>query len=110
MGTPHYISPEQAVGNPFDHRVDIYALGVIMYEIFTGALPFTGENPVHILEQHARNPVLPIRKRAPDVMIPKEVEDLVMSCLEKSPENRPQNMKEILSVLSILETMFGIRN
>jgi serine/threonine-protein kinase len=99
LGTPQYISPEQAMGGPVDARADIYALGVMMYEMLCGALPFRGRDPESLLLQHIKNPPTPMLEQAihPPVSVP--MESIVMSCLEKSPNSRPQNVAVLLSQL-----------
>jgi serine/threonine-protein kinase len=100
IGTPLYIAPEQAIGDPVDHRTDIYSLGVMMYEIFGGRLPFFGKDPGALLRQHIR--VKPRRMSVinRNLAIPREIENMVMRCLEKSPARRPANMSEIIDVLA----------
>ncbi len=67
FGTPEYMSPEQAQGHPPDHRVDVYAVGCIMYHMLTGAVPFTADSFMGILTKHLLEPVVPPRKRRPDL-------------------------------------------
>ena len=64
LGTPFYMAPEQALGNPVDARTDVYAMGVIMYECFAGSLPFQGESFMGILTQHITTPPEPVAQRA----------------------------------------------
>jgi hypothetical protein len=91
LGTPAYMSPEQASSRPVDQRTDIYALGVILYEILVGQPPFTGNNPAQVLVAHLSTPVPTPREHRPD--LPEALEALVLSCLEKDPDNRPQSME-----------------
>ncbi|MFO8073895.1 MAG: serine/threonine-protein kinase [Polyangia bacterium] len=100
LGTPLYISPEQAAGDRVDHRTDIYSLGVMMYQVLTGVLPFFGKDSAALVRQHIHAvPRRPSEVR-PDVPLPSGVEDLIMSCLAKKPWRRPQEMREIIEVLS----------
>lgn len=86
LGTPKYMSPEQADGKTVDHSTDIYSLGVILYEILTGRVPFDSDNVINILAQLANDkPTLP---RQIHSSIPKELEAICMKCLEKNPRNR----------------------
>jgi serine/threonine-protein kinase len=103
FGTPHYMSPEQAAGAPLDQRGDIYALGVILYEMVTGHVPFDADNFVGILSQQLYQAPLPLRERAPEINIPLELEVLIMRCLEKKPEDRYQSMHELHSDLLLLQ-------
>jgi serine/threonine-protein kinase len=90
LGSPSYMAPEQAASRPIDHRTDIYALGVILYEMLTGAPPFFGEKAPEILMAHLTDDPPPPRAVRPD--IPLELERIVLRCLAKSPENRPEDM------------------
>jgi serine/threonine protein kinase/Flp pilus assembly protein TadD len=98
IGTPAYMSPEQAEGLEVDQRSDIYALGIILYEMLTGRAPFTGETPLSIaLKQRSE---IPIRPRDLNARIPNDLEMLILKCLEKDRENRYQTAEEFLSALS----------
>jgi serine/threonine-protein kinase len=88
LGTPLYMSPEQAMGRRVDARADLYALGVIMYEIFTGRVPFYTESYLEALQLHITATPQPPRQLAP--MVP-ELERLILALLEKDPAHRPQN-------------------
>ena len=88
LGTPEYMSPEQATGQETDHRVDQYAVGCIMYEMLTGAVPFLGERPAQTLTKHVFEPVIPPRKRKPEIDTPATLEAVVLRCLEKDMERR----------------------
>jgi eukaryotic-like serine/threonine-protein kinase len=98
LGTPAYMAPEQAVGDTVDQRADIYAWGLVAYEMLAGAHPFAGKHSAQqwITAQLTEKPV-PIQQRRGG--LPKGVAALVMRCLEKEPENRPQTASEILPLL-----------
>lgn len=99
LGTPMYVAPEQARADPtLDHRADLYALGVVAYEMLTGHPPFTGRTAVAVLDAHANRIPEPIELRRPEV--PRHVAALVMKCLAKDPAKRPQSGNEIARVLS----------
>ncbi len=98
VGTPAYIAPEQAAGDPAtDHRADFYAFGCVAYELFTGHPPFSGRNPQALLAAHLAEVPKSVDTLVPEV--PAHVANLVARCLEKSPGDRPQNGREILQVL-----------
>lgn len=99
MGSPHYMSPEQADGRPVDQRTDVYALGVILYRMLTGRVPFEGDI-ASVLAQHIRKPPPRPRKVAPDNAIPPALERLVMTMLAKKPDERPGNMTKVVEGLS----------
>ena len=92
FGTPEYMSPEQAQGQPPDHRVDIYAVGCIMYHMLTGAVPFNADNFMGILTKHMLEPVVPPRKRRPDLDIPADVEAVCLRAMEKDRDKRWPDM------------------
>ncbi|MCS6885483.1 MAG: protein kinase [Acidobacteriota bacterium] len=97
LGTPHYMSPEQCSGGELDHRSDIYALGVIIYEMLSGQVPFDGPTPVAIVVQHVtKNPPL---LHEVNKAIPEPVSRVVMRALEKKPENRQQSADDIVKEL-----------
>ncbi len=91
LGTPEYMSPEQCVGDRVDARCDIYAFGVLMYEALTGELPFRAKNRQTLLEHHQRSRPRPMRQVRSDLNIPQELDAIVLSCLAKKPEDRPQD-------------------
>jgi serine/threonine-protein kinase len=97
MGTPDYIPPEQAQGNPADFRSDIYSLGVVLFEIFTGAMPFAGDTVMAVVLSHIQKPPPPPRSVNPKV--PPELEAIILRCLEKQPDQRYQSVGEILKDL-----------
>jgi eukaryotic-like serine/threonine-protein kinase len=95
VGTPYYMSPEQIRGESVDHRTDLYALGGLMYKCLTGEPPFPGANPQALVTAHLHDPVIPMRKRAPQLDIPFEAERMVGKLLEKDPARRFQSMAEL---------------
>jgi hypothetical protein len=97
-GTPAYMPPEIAEGKPVDGRTDIYALGCVAYWLLTGHTVFEGETPMAVILSHLKDEPIPPAKRA-EVEIPRELEDAIMACLEKSPDRRPQNADMLLARL-----------
>ncbi|MFC1852756.1 protein kinase [candidate division CSSED10-310 bacterium] len=94
LGTPAYMSPEQFHDGTIDERSDIYSLGVIFYELFTGHLPFQGETPVSIAMKHMQEKPKTPRKLNPDIQ--PHVEKIILTALEKDPAKRFQKVEEIL--------------
>jgi tRNA A-37 threonylcarbamoyl transferase component Bud32 len=95
FGTPEYMSPEQASGNPLDARTDIYSLGVVMYQMTTGVLPFQGDTFMAILTKHVTEvPMSPSRRR-PELGIPLELERVILRCLDKDPARRHATAREL---------------
>src|SRR5512143_3426456 len=86
MGTPAYISPEQAQGNPVDQRSDIYSLGIILYEMVTGRVPFVADTPLAVLFKHISDPLPPPSTVKSDIAEP--IEQVILKALAKDPQDR----------------------
>jgi eukaryotic-like serine/threonine-protein kinase len=97
VGTPHYIAPEQIEGREPDKRSDVYACGVVLFELFTGRLPFDGGTPMEVLSKHLREE--PPRPASFWLEIPPALEALVLRCLAKDPERRPADAAALLAEL-----------
>jgi serine/threonine-protein kinase len=93
MGTATYFSPEQAQGLPVDGRSDVYSLGVVLYEMVTGVVPFTGDSPVAVAYKHVREEVVPPTRRNPDV--PADLEQIILTALAKDPDLRYQTAEDL---------------
>ena len=104
FGTPHYMSPEQAAGQPVDHRGDIYSFGVMLYEMASGRVPFDADNFMGILTQHMYKAPVPIRALVPQLQeVPPGLEAIVLKCLSKRPEHRYQSMAELIGDIDKLK-------
>jgi serine/threonine protein kinase len=90
-GTPEYMSPEQARGDPLDPRSDLYAVGVILYQLVAGRLPFEAESPTQVVLAHLTDLPRDPREVAPDRMIPKQLVEVTLKALEKDPKDRYQD-------------------
>src|SRR5438045_3541508 len=101
FGTPFYMAPEQALGQGVDARVDIYAMGVIAYEVFAGSLPFQGESFMGILTQHITTDPEPVAQRAARSgrQLPPGLAEVITHCLQKDPDRRFRTMDEMVQAL-----------
>lgn len=97
MGTPAYMSPEQGAGSKLDQRSDIYSLGIILYEMVTGRVPYTAETPVAVVFKHIQDPLPSIHKLNPD--LPESVELVLLKSLAKSPEDRYQTAEDFVHAI-----------
>jgi serine/threonine-protein kinase len=104
VGTPDYMSPEQAYGQSVDQRCDVYALGVILFEMVAGRRPFLARTAREVMVQHMTvEPPRPSQLN-PDYGLPADLEDLILACLRKDPEDRPPSIKDVeLQLVAILE-------
>ena len=98
VGTPAYLSPEQVTGEPSDHRADIYALGVMAYEMLAGRAPFTGPTPTAVLMKRLGGPPEPLRSVRKEV--PAALEELVDACLATNPDERIQSAADVARALT----------
>src|SRR4029079_8110661 len=98
VGTASYMAPEQALGQPVDARTDLYALGVLLYELTTGRLPFSGDDPLTIVSQHVHAPVVPPRVLRSD--LPRSLEAIILRLLAKDPAQRFSSAEETRAALT----------
>jgi len=103
MGTPDYISPEQVKGKRGDVRSDIYALGVMLYEMSTGALPFSGPNPFAVMNSRLLNYPVPPRELNPEIS--PQLQEIIYRALEREPKNRYASVREMAWDLQHPETV-----
>jgi len=101
QGTVFFMAPEQALGQPTDHRTDFYSLGVMLYELVSGQLPFKSDDPLQVISQHIYAPVVPPSFH--NAHIPCDLEELILRLLSKSSEDRPQNATQILDMLRVID-------
>ena len=102
IGTPSYMSPEQGLGRPGDHRSDIYALGVMLYQLTTGQLPYEADTPLAVMLKHVNEPLPLPRTFKPDM--PEGIERIILKAMAKNPDDRFQSADEMLAQLENLDT------
>lgn len=93
MGSVHYLPPEQAVGKGSTIRSDIYSMGILMYELLTGQVPYKGDNAVEIALKHLKEPLPSIRKILPE--LPQSIENIILKATAKNPQNRYKDAREM---------------
>ena len=103
LGTPKYMAPEQTQDVPIDGRADLYSVGVILYEMLLGVVPFDGENPLAILMAHANDRPPSFETLKPDHGLHPAVQSVVMKALEKARERRYENAEALLEAVDVLE-------
>lgn len=106
IGTPQYMSPEQAMGkrgNELDGRSDLYSLGVVMYQMLTGDLPFKADTTMEMLIAHIQKPPTPIRTLRPELQLPDAIANVVMRTLEKNPDARPADARALIEEIEQAE-------
>src|SRR5205814_8883572 len=94
LGTPEFMSPEQLRGKTLDARTDIYSLGLLVFEMLTGKLPFQGRTQQEMMIARLRNDPTPLRKIRPDLNLPESVERVINKALERNPDDRYQSTIE----------------
>jgi serine/threonine-protein kinase len=105
VGTPEYIAPEQACGMPVSPKTDLYALGVVTFEMLTGSRPFISANPLELLAMHVEEPAPTMASRGAD--LPEELEALIQSLLAKEPKDRPASADAVREALSAIKRNYG---
>ncbi|MDP5015702.1 MAG: serine/threonine protein kinase, partial [Dolichospermum sp.] len=112
LGTLAYSSPEQIEGKELDSRSDIYSFGIMMFEMFTGKMPL--QPPTNTFgawyKAHTFEKPRSLTQTSPNLAVPKQLEDVIMSCLAKKASERPQSIREIVNILAALEQRQDIRN
>ena len=103
VGTPDYMAPEQIKGQRGDHRTDVYALGMMLYEMITGEMPYEGDNPLAIMSQHVTEPAPPLSEKLPEV--PSNLEEVVLKAIRRDANNRWPSMAAFAEALEHPETV-----
>ena len=105
MGSAHYFSPEQAKASYVDCRTDIYSLGIVMYEMVTGRVPYDAETPVSVALKHIQEAIIPPKEL--NTMIPSGLNNLILKSVEKEPIKRYQTIKELLTDLQMIQCNYN---
>jgi len=103
VGTPDYMAPEQIKGQRGDHRTDIYALGMMLYEMVTGEMPYDGDNPLAIMSQHVTEPAPALSEKLPEV--PVDLEEVILKAIRRDANNRWPSMAAFADALEHPETV-----
>ena len=101
VGSVHYLSPEQAQGEEAGSKSDIYSLGVVLYEMLTGTLPFTGDNPISIALKHIKDIPVPLKNIKPDLS--SKLQEIVLTSMSKKPEQRQSSARELARQLQAVD-------
>ena len=108
MGTVNYTSPEQGEGKPLDNRTDIYSLGIVLYQLLTGKVPYDGESPSSVIYKHVHEK--PISPRKINTKLSPAVETVVLKAIAKKPEDRYQSMAEFGEALEMVKQILSDNN
>ncbi len=96
VGTPYYMSPEQIRADDVDHRADIYSFGALMFRLLTGENAFNAKTPVGVLTKHLTETLVPPSKQYPGLGIPPKVDDIIVRCMRKKPDDRYDSVRDLL--------------
>ncbi|MBI5531386.1 MAG: serine/threonine protein kinase [Deltaproteobacteria bacterium] len=107
LGSPRYMSPEQISRGEVDHRTDVYSLGVMLFQVLCGVVPFDSDQAIKTLVAHIHDPIPRMKACNPDIDVPAALEDFVRRCMEKDPSKRVQNMKQVFVELGEIGTSLG---
>jgi serine/threonine-protein kinase len=103
-GTPEYMAPEQALGQEVDARADLYALGVMLYEMITGWRPFDADSKVQLLGMHVTAAIPKVQEKAPDTVVPAAVDALIGALMAKDMRDRPASAKDVVDAIDAMAT------
>ncbi len=106
-GTPQYMAPEQARGDEIDHRVDVYAAGVVLYQMLVGKVPFGGDTALGIITKHLTDTPVPPHERVPQLGVPRAIEDIAMKAMSKDPGERYQSAGEMADAIEAAVKTLG---
>jgi serine/threonine protein kinase len=108
IGSPRYMSPEQGLGRKLDSRADIYSLGCVMYECITGEPPFMGDNAIETVVKHVNEQPRSLHEVKPDLRLPNGLNEVVLRCLAKAPDDRYQNFADLNADLARVGSQKGV--